>query len=188
MARPRSDDKRNAIMSAAIRIIAAEGLGAATAAIAKEAQVSNGSFFTYFETKADLLNQLYVELKTELAAAAMEGVPKTGSTRKLTLHMWSNWVHWLAASPDKRRTIAHLNVSDDISIASHQATHQAMADIAMLLERSRAEGAMSGAPLYLVVSLMSAMADTAVDFMIKDPVNAEMYCKTTLDAAWRMLA
>ena len=30
------------------------GLGAPTATIAKEAGVSNGSLFTYFETKADL--------------------------------------------------------------------------------------------------------------------------------------
>jgi AcrR family transcriptional regulator len=39
-------------MSAAIRVIASEGLGAPTATIAKEAGVSNGSLFTYFETKA----------------------------------------------------------------------------------------------------------------------------------------
>jgi hypothetical protein len=56
MARSKSDDRRSAIMSAAIRVIASQGLGAATATIAKEAGVSNGSLFTYFETKADLLN------------------------------------------------------------------------------------------------------------------------------------
>ena len=60
MARPRSDEKRSAIMSAAIHVIASQGLGAATATIAKEAGVSNGSLFTYFQTKADLFNQLYI--------------------------------------------------------------------------------------------------------------------------------
>ena len=74
MPRPRSDDKRAAIMSAATRVIAAQGLGAATATIAREAGVSNGSLFTYFDTKADLLNQLYLELKTDMAAAALFGV------------------------------------------------------------------------------------------------------------------
>lgn len=42
-AKPRSDDKRRAIMAVAIREIAAHGLGAPTAAIAKDAGVSNGS-------------------------------------------------------------------------------------------------------------------------------------------------
>src|SRR5258708_24562846 len=90
MARPRSDDKRNAIMSAAIRVIASQGLGAATATIAEEAGVSNGSLFTYFETKADLMNQLYIELKAEMAAAALDRLPTKSDIRKQELHMWSN--------------------------------------------------------------------------------------------------
>ena len=49
MARPKSDDKRDALVAAAARVIAAQGLSAPTAVIAKEAGVSNGSLFTYFE-------------------------------------------------------------------------------------------------------------------------------------------
>ncbi|RYD40674.1 MAG: TetR/AcrR family transcriptional regulator, partial [Verrucomicrobiaceae bacterium] len=52
MARPKSNDKRAAIMDAAVRVIVAQGLSAPTATIAKEAGISNGSLFTYFETKA----------------------------------------------------------------------------------------------------------------------------------------
>ena len=70
MARPRSDERRNAILAAATRVIASHGLGTATAAIAKEAGVSNGSLFVYFDTKVTLFNQLYVTLKTEMAEAA----------------------------------------------------------------------------------------------------------------------
>ena len=66
MARPKSEDKRSAILGAATRVIVSEGLGAPTAMIAREAEVANGSLFTYFETKADLLNALYVELKGEM--------------------------------------------------------------------------------------------------------------------------
>jgi len=39
-------------------MIAAQGLGAATATIAREAGVSNGTVFVYFETKATLVNEL----------------------------------------------------------------------------------------------------------------------------------
>ena len=62
-------------MAAATRIIVTQGLSAPTATIAKEAGVANGSLFTYFETKADLFNQLYLELKAEMASAALEGLP-----------------------------------------------------------------------------------------------------------------
>jgi AcrR family transcriptional regulator len=97
---------------------------AATATIAKEAGVSNGSLFTYFETKADLLNQLYIELKAEMAAAALDGLPTESDIRKQVLHMWSHWLRWAMSCPEKRRTLAHLGVSDDITSESRQAAQQ----------------------------------------------------------------
>ena len=188
MARPRSDDRRSTIMAAAIRVIASQGLGAPTATIAKEAGVSNGSLFTYFETKADLLNQLYIELKAETAAAAFDGLPTESDLRTQMLHMWSHWLHWATSCPEKRRTLAHLDVSDDITSESHQAASHALAGVRKLLERSREHGSMRDAPLGFVVALMSALADATIDFIIDDPANADKHCLTGFDALWRMVA
>lgn len=174
-------------MSAAIRVIASQGLGAATATIAEEAGVSNGSLFTYFETKADLMNQLYIELKAEMAAAALDRLPTKSDIRKQGFHMWSNWLHWATSCPEKRRTLAHLGVSDDITPESLQTGHQTMAGMAKLLERSRENGPMRNAPLGFVVALMNGMADATIDFMIRDPANAKKHCKAGFDALWRML-
>jgi AcrR family transcriptional regulator len=88
MARPRSEDKRNALMAAATHVIVTHGLSAPTAMIAQEAGVSNGSLFTYFETKADLFNQLYRELKAGMASAALEGLPARVDLRGQLFHIW----------------------------------------------------------------------------------------------------
>jgi AcrR family transcriptional regulator len=175
-------------MSAAIHVIASQGLGAPTATIANEAGVSNGSLFTYFQTKADLLNYLYVELKAEMAAVALDGVPPGSAIRQQMFHMWSHWLRWAASCPDKRRALAHLAVSDDITPESHQAGKQSMAGIAKLLERSRENGPMRDVPLDFVSALMIALADTTIDFMIQDPVNADKHCTAAFDALWRMVA
>ena len=188
MARPRSEERRSAIMAAATRVIAAQGLGAATATIAKEAGVSNGSLFTYFETKADLLSQLYVELKSEMGAVALQGLSTEGEDRSQMFHLWRNWLRWAASRPEKRRALAHLSVSDEIAPESREAAHQAMAGVATLLERSRKNGALGNAPLAFVSALMSAMADTTMDFMIADPANADAHCQAAFEALWRMLA
>src|SRR5450755_2691979 len=102
MPRPRSVDRRNAILSAATHVIAGQGLGAATAAIAKEAGVSNGSLFVYFDTKATLLNGLYVALKTEMGAAAVDGLPVESDAREQVLHLWNQWLGWATSFPQKR--------------------------------------------------------------------------------------
>jgi AcrR family transcriptional regulator len=175
-------------MSAAIRVIAAQGLGAPTATIAKEAGVSNGSLFTYFETKADLLNRLYVELKGEMAAAALDGLPTERDIRTQMLHMWTHQLRWATSCPEKRRTLAHLLVSDDITAQSHQIGSLALAGVAKLLERSREHGPMRDTPLGFIVALMSALADATIDFMIRDPANADKHARVAFDALWRIVA
>lgn len=175
-------------MSAAVRVIAAEGLGAATAAIAKEAGVSNGSLFTYFETKSDLFNQLYLELKTQMAAAALDGLPAEGDIRAKMLHIWSHWLRWATSCPEKRRTLAHLGVSDDITPESHEIAGRAMAGIAKLLEQSRQNGSMRDVPLGFVAALMGALADATIDFMIRDPTNAGKHGAAAFEALWRIVA
>lgn len=188
MARPRSDERQRAIMSAAARIIASEGLGASTAAIAKEAGVSNGSLFTYFDTKADLLNRLYIELKTEVSAAATREIPEEGDARSQLFDVWRHWLFWALEYPEKRRALAHLGISDDITEESRQAGHRAMAGIAALLERCRREGPLKDAPATLASSLISALAETTMDFMATDRTNAAQHCATSFEAVWRMLA
>lgn len=187
MARPKSDDKRNAIMTAAIRVIVTQGLSAPTAVIAKEAGVANGSLFTYFQTKTALFNQLYLELKVGMASAALADLPPGAGLRGEFLQVWSNWMRWALANPDKRRALALLGVSDEISPASRDAGRLTMAGIASLMDRGRAHGAMRDAPMAFVAQLMNAMADATMDFMVNDPVHADTHSRTGFEALWRVL-
>jgi AcrR family transcriptional regulator len=188
MPRPRSDDKRAAITSAATHVIAAQGLGAATATIARQAGVSNGSLFTYFDTKADLFNQLYLELKTEMGTAALGGLPDDLGVREQMLYMWSRWLRWATAYPHKRRALAQLEVSDEITASTHAAASQSLAGIARILERSRENGPMRDAPLAFVVALANALADATIDYIIGDPDHADTHGMAGFDALWRMIA
>jgi len=187
MARPKSEDKRDALIAAATRVIAAQGLSAPTAVIAREAGVSNGSLFTYFETKADLFNQLYLELKTEMATASLDGLPAQAPLREQLSRLWSNWMRWATSAPGKRRAIALLGGSDDITQETEAASHLPMADIADVLERARARGPMRDAPMGFVLALMNSLADATTDYMIGDPANAVEHCQAGFDALCRML-
>lgn len=187
MARPRSEERKDAILAAAARVIASQGLGAPTAAIAKEAGVSNGSLFTYFSTKAELLNALYLELKGEMSAAALQGVPVGNDLRVQALRIWRNWLQWSASSPEKRRALRHLAVSEDISPQTREAANKLAAGIAAFIERVRMNGPMQGAPPAFVAALMSSVVEATVDFMVLDPVNADQHCATSFEALWRML-
>ncbi|GGH07809.1 TetR/AcrR family transcriptional regulator [Silvibacterium dinghuense] len=188
MPRPRSEDKRSAILAAATRVIVAQGLGAPTAGIAKEAGVANGSLFTYFETKAVLFNALYLAIKTEMAEGAMHDLPAGAELQEQFFHVWQKWMYWAVEFPEKRRALAQLAVSDEITPETREAGHRVMAGIADLLERSRAQGAMKKAPRAFVAALMNAMAEATMDFMTQDTENAKKHCKSGFEAMWRAIA
>ncbi|MFT3837404.1 MAG: TetR/AcrR family transcriptional regulator [Myxococcaceae bacterium] len=188
MARPKSDDKRNALMDAATRVILAQGLAAPTAAIAKAAGISSGSLFTYFKTKSELFNALYLELKTEMAQASLHGMPPKAPLREQFEHMWHHWMRWAGKFPAKRRALALLGVSDEITPVTRAAGHQAMLEIAGMLERARAKGPMRHASMAFVGTILNSVADATMDFVINEPGKADEHMRVGFDALWRMVA
>lgn len=188
MARPRSDERRQAILSGAARVIASDGVSTSTAAIAKESGVSNGSLFGYFDTKVTLFNELYITLKTEMANAAAADLPTNQSPREQVRHLWTQWLSWATSHPEKRRALAQLDVADEISDHSHQLVRAAQSGIAELIERSRANGPMAGVPLHFVMILVVAMADATVDAIIREPQQSQLHTEVGFDAVWRVLA
>ncbi|TDU69323.1 TetR family transcriptional regulator [Prosthecobacter fusiformis] len=185
MARPKSNDKRNAILDAAIRVIVAQGLSAPTATIAKEAGISNGSLFTYFPTKADLYNQLYLELKTGMVETAMKKFPAKAELQEQASYFWAAWMNWATSYPGKRRAMAQLAVSDLITSESRAAGSKIMADIIDLMERIRIGGSLRNVPMSFVGALMNSLAEATMDFMISDPANAKKHCKVGFETFWR---
>jgi AcrR family transcriptional regulator len=175
-------------MEAATRIIVTQGLSAPTATIAQEAGVSNGSLFTYFETKADLLNQLYLELKAGMAAAALERFPAEGDLRKQVFHVWSNWMDWATAHPDKRRALAQLSVSGEITPATRAIAQKTLAGLADLMEQMRIHGSLRNASKGFAAAIMNSLAETTMDFMIQDPANAKKHCKVGFEVFWRAIS
>jgi AcrR family transcriptional regulator len=187
MARPKSDEKRSAIMAAAIQVIAAQGLSAPTAMIAKAAGVSNGALFTYFDTKADLLNALYLHIKADMAEATMTGLPLYTDLRVQMRYVWDRWVAWAIAHPEQRKVLAYLSVSHDITPATRDAASETYAGIAALLNQSRAQGVLREAPLMFVGALVVALLDATVNYMTLDTDAAPAHAATGFDALWRML-
>ena len=188
MPRPKSGEKRSAILEAATRIIVTQGLSAPTAGIAKDAGVANGSLFTYFETKKDLFNQLYLELKAEMATAAMKDLPTHSELREQLFHVWQHWMHWSVSCPAKRRALAQLAVSDEITPETRAAGHKTMAGVADLLAHVRTSGPMRKAPIGFVVAIMNSIAEATIEFMTQDSANAKQHCNEGFDALWRVIA
>ncbi len=88
MARPKSEDKKQALLEAATAAFAQSGIAASTSAIARSAGVAEGTLFRYFATKDELLNELYLAIKLRLVRTS-PATPRISPRRTLKLTSWN---------------------------------------------------------------------------------------------------
>src|SRR6202041_1730834 len=182
MARHLSEEKRTAILEAATEVVAMLGVSAPTAKIAKEAGVAEGTLFTYFANKDELLNRLYLELKMDLRDAMMTGYPAGKSLVVRNRHVWDRFISWGSAHPLKRRAMRQLAVSDRITEESKKLVGDAFREFDDMMRECAAGGAMRHQPASFVSAIMSAIADTAMDFIAREPGEAKRYTRAGFDA------
>jgi AcrR family transcriptional regulator len=185
VARPKSEDKRNAILDAATRRFAEHGLAAApTAEISKLAGVAEGTLFTYFKTKDDLINSLYRELKLELADAMMSDFPRKKNVRTRLRHVWDRYVRWGIANPRQYKVLGQLLVSEVLTKESRDAGRAPFVEFQTMI-RDGIEGRIlrSDLPVELISKSFAALVEAAVDLTASNPYKANKY----LDGGFEML-
>src|ERR1700761_3911492 len=115
MARPKSEEKRGAILEAAARVFAERGLEAPTSAISKRAGIAEGTLFTYFSTKDDLINALYREIKIDLADAMMADFPRKKSVRIRLRHVWDRYLEWGLRDRIRHKVLQRIQVWEGLT-------------------------------------------------------------------------
>ncbi|MGV8919735.1 MAG: TetR/AcrR family transcriptional regulator [Pseudomonas sp.] len=188
MARPKSEDKRHAILDSALQIFAEQGLGAATAKIAKGAGVAEGTLFNYFATKDELLNQLYLEIKAELSEVMLPGFPRGESVKHRMRHLWHTYVDWGVAFPHKRKVTALLSMSDRITPQTQAISAHTMADISQTMQHGIDSGTFREQPPAFIAAIMRSLAETTMDFMSNEPEQAQRYREAGFEAYWNSIA
>lgn len=89
------NDKREAIMEAALKLFTERGFhGTSTAQISKEAGIATGTLFNYFPTKEDLINSLYFEVKGKLSRSMGKQMENENTFKDKLRKLWSNLINW----------------------------------------------------------------------------------------------
>jgi len=186
MARPRSEDKRNAILDAATRLFAERGLTAApTSEISKLAGVAEGTLFTYFKTKDDLINALYREVKLELADAMMSDFPRKKNIRTKLRHVWDRYVNWGIANPRQRKVLAQLTVSEALTKESRDAGGAPFVEFqAMIRDAIEQRVFRNDVPVELISKSLAALVEATIDLTESSRAKAKQYRDSGFQMFW----
>ncbi len=186
MARPKSEDKRSAILDAATRLFAERGLAAApTSEISRRAGVAEGTLFTYFETKDDLINSLYREIKLELADAMMSDFPRKKNVRTRLRHVWDRYVNWGIANPKQRKVLAQLQVSEVLTKESRDAGGAPFVEFQTMIRDAIEQRIFrNDLPAELISKSLAALVEATIDLTVSNPAKAKDYRDSGFQMFW----
>lgn len=137
MARPKSEDKKQALLEAATAAFAQSGIAASTALIARNAGVAEGTLFRYFATKDDLLNALYLHLKQDLCQTMLANLDRTiTEPKEHTRNIWNSYVDWGIRNPLAHAAIRQIGVSEKLNAETEQAVKDMFPELHELCRRS----------------------------------------------------
>ncbi|HEY9680579.1 MAG TPA: TetR/AcrR family transcriptional regulator [Oculatellaceae cyanobacterium] len=188
MARPRSGDKRNTLLAAAAKVFASNGLSATTASVTAEAGVAEGTLFLYFKGKKELINVLYAEIKRSLAEAMLEGYSKSASIHDRTKHVWYQYVDWGVQNPDQLASLHKIKVWDELDEEVREAANAQFCELHLLTKQAIEQGTFANINEEFVVAMLTAQAETTMQFMRQDASNAAFYKKRGFEIFWNGLS
>ena len=101
-------NKYESVVEASIRLINEKGLeGASVNKIAKKAGVSVATLYIYFEDKEDMINKLFVKIKSDFMKAAVADLHETAPIRQSFKKIWHNIRNYALSHPQEVWFIEH---------------------------------------------------------------------------------
>jgi AcrR family transcriptional regulator len=179
--------KRDKIIDAAIKLFAVDGVAVATAVIAKEAGVSNGSLFNYFSSKQLLIDEVYLEIKTEVADQILSDISKIKVLKNFLFRLWNSYILWAIANPVKYNVVHLLRASKAVSAGAITRTEEIFQVANQKINQGIIDGKIVNIPLDYYCDLVSSQLMAAVSYAKAQKLkgkNLEKFIQTSFDIYW----
>lgn len=191
--------KRDQILLSALTLFNEQGFEKTpTSAISKHAGVATGTLFHHFKTKEDLINALYLDIKTEIRDISQPDSLITADDQPLTEDFvktglkaaWLSMMNWMQLHPAKFRFMAQFGESAYISNNTRETVSQLFQAADRLFENAIQHGIFRPLPSCLLTSLMGAHMFAAANQLVQQPGLWQQpgMQDTLFESCWGILA
>lgn len=164
MARPKSKNKRKAILDAAVDLFAERGIGyAPTSAISAAAGVAEGTLFTYFKTKDELLNELFRELRKEFDRELAD-YPFAADARTRLRFIWDRYLGLAIRYPKRLTVLRQLRASGRL-LKDAEAPTMAIIEVLHSTKEAAESGGLHKVSAEFLVLQFRAQAEATAEFI-----------------------
>jgi TetR/AcrR family transcriptional regulator, repressor of fatR-cypB operon len=188
-----SPDKRQAILAAALRLIARLGLHAAPmSAVAREAGVAAGTLYLYFPSKEAMINALYLEVLEDRDRGMLGDVAATSEGADVRTGLWAFWhglARWHLDHPDASSFLQQFKSSAILTDQTRAIEHRKHAEGMMSFQHAVAAGrlrdlslqvfwALATGPIFMLAQMRDAGEMEITDEVLRSTFDG--VCRSVL--------
>jgi AcrR family transcriptional regulator len=155
----RARDKRSAILDAALELIAERGFhNTPVSMITEVSGVSAGIVYHYFDSKDELIQELYREVKLDMMQSITDGYSDDLSYRERFEQLWANSIRHVISHPDQARFMEQFENSSYLEPTLPDAVTIEVERIIGFYTNGVADGVLKDLPVPVLLSLSTGVA------------------------------
>lgn len=156
-------DKRAAALQATLELIAEQGFhGTPMSQIAQRANIGVGTIYRYFPSKEDLINSLYITIKTYLAKFILKEYSECSSIQQKFMVLLRNLIDYYVEHPKEFLFMEQYSNSPMITFDTRQEGLRMFEQASNLFEQGVEEGLLKELPLEMIYMLVDGAAMSLV--------------------------
>jgi len=190
MARKFDEEKKRAILSAALRLITNNGFEATPmSAIAHEAGVAAGTIYIYFPGKQQLIKHLYLVNKKSLADFVTKDMDITLPVKETIKQVWRNHVKYALAHRLEFRFLEQFVNSPHIDRLTKKQGLRTVAPVMNQFERAKRERFVRDLPIEMIYVHLFAPIDALIKMHRNDKLKfTDKMLELVFETSWRAIS
>ena len=185
MAQTKDEAKRIAIRDAVITDVVENGIGnAPVSLIAKRAGVSAGTIYIYYPNKDEMLQSIFLEIKSMLHDAMMAAAKSGASSEDCIRLMWFALFRFILEHPDMFAFHEAVSAEKILSSDQREDVVRMAGDVHRVLRAAVNDGTLKDIPIDGLVSLLIAPATSLARRMLASGSQDGEVAEQVFQAIW----
>lgn len=182
-------DKKAAILKATLELISEYGFqGTPISKIAEKANIGVGTIYRYFTNKEDLINALYIHIKTNYSRVIIGNYSKAFPTSEDLKQVINTTVRYFIKNPTELSFIEQYENSPLITASTHEEVTRLIEPLVELFRLAVAQSLLKELPFEILVTLFSGAVISLAKLYITGKVKLdEEMLNTSINAIWDMI-
>lgn len=173
-------DKKAAALKATLELISEQGFhGTPMSQIAQRANVGVGTIYRYFSGKEDLINALYIDVKSRLARYTLHNYAESMAVHESFILLLRNIVDYFRANPQELLFMEQYANSPLITADTHEEGLRMFEPVNNMFKRAREENLLKELPMEMLSTLAYGATISLVKLCLSGKVKLE---EASLDA------